>query len=59
MTILRLLWLDTTHQQISMENQIIQMYTGEGKSITLGITSLMLAFLGFKVDCSCYSKFLS
>lgn len=35
------------------------MKTGEGKSITLAISSIMFAFLGFHVDCACYSKLLS
>eukprot|EP00475_Leptophrys_vorax_P031010 TRINITY_DN4682_c0_g1_i4.p1 TRINITY_DN4682_c0_g1~~TRINITY_DN4682_c0_g1_i4.p1 ORF type:complete len:1758 (-),score=418.12 TRINITY_DN4682_c0_g1_i4:53-4783(-) len=33
--------------------------TGEGKSLILGVTSAVLALLGFEVCVACYSKFLS
>ena len=41
------------------KNQLIEVLTGEGKSITLGITSALLALLGYRVDVVCYSKYLS
>ncbi|CAF1449615.1 unnamed protein product, partial [Rotaria sp. Silwood1] len=43
--------------------QIISIFrmlgTGEGKSITLGSMSCILALLGFDVRCACYSQYLS
>ena len=41
------------------KNQLIEVLTGEGKSITLGITSALLALLGYRVDVVCYSQYLS
>ena len=41
------------------KNKLIEILTGEGKSITLGITSALLALLGYRVDVVCYSKYLS
>jgi preprotein translocase subunit SecA len=38
---------------------LVQIGTGEGKSITLGVTSTILALLGFHVSCACYSSYLS
>ena len=38
---------------------MIQIKTGEGKSITLGVTSATLALLGADVYCGCYSQHLS
>lgn len=38
---------------------MIQVLTGEGKSIVLGILSTILALLGYKVDVVCYSRHLS
>ena len=45
--------------ELKFSNQFIQIGTGEGKSITLAVTSCVLALLGFDVDCACYSKYLS
>jgi Mg-chelatase subunit ChlD len=42
-----------------LENHLIQVSTGEGKSIILGILSIFLASLGSHVDCVCYSEYLS
>jgi preprotein translocase subunit SecA len=38
---------------------LIQINTGEGKSVVLGITALIFSLLGFYVDVICYSKYLS
>ncbi|CAF0753965.1 unnamed protein product [Brachionus calyciflorus] len=38
---------------------LIQIGTGQGKSITLAITAILLTLLGFEVYCVCYSKYLS
>ncbi len=40
-------------------NSLAQIGTGEGKSITLAVTSIVLALLGFDVNCACYSSYLS
>lgn len=33
--------------------------TGEGKSITLAVVSIIFALYGFDVSCACYSDYLS
>ncbi len=45
--------------QTSLENQLMQIRTGEGKLIILGAASVMFALLGFKVCTVCYSEYLS
>ena len=49
-----------THCLIYVQNKLsshlIQIGTGEGKSIALGITAVVLAALGFSVDVVCYSR---
>jgi len=42
-----------------LARQLVQIRTGEGKSMILGMSSLLFALLGFRVHCICYSKFLS
>ena len=42
-----------------LNNNLAQMGTGEGKSITLAVTASVLALLGFDVNCACYSEYLS
>lgn len=42
-----------------IKKHFIQIGTGEGKSVTLAITSAILALLGFDVSCACYSDYLS
>ena len=39
----------------SLDNHIVQVPTGEGKSILFGVTAIVLSYLGFAVDCVCYS----
>jgi hypothetical protein len=41
------------------QNHLIQILTGQGKSIVLGVMSVFLALFGLNVDCVCYSKYLS
>ncbi|CAG9315951.1 unnamed protein product [Blepharisma stoltei] len=41
------------------KNNLVQILTGEGKSITLAFLCSMLALLGFSVNCACYSEHLS
>ena len=52
--IFRLLAID----QNRLSNHLIQINTGEGKSIALGFTAVILASLGFAVDVVCYSRYL-
>ena len=40
-------------------DNLVQIKTGEGKSVTLAIVSMVLALHGFNVRCACYSKYLS
>ena len=42
-----------------IENKLIQIKTGEGKSITLGVCSIIFALLGYETDVVCYSNILS
>lgn len=60
--IFRMLGLDvSTPRSVSssLHNQLVEIGTGEGKSVTLAITAAVLALLGYSVDCACYSKYLS
>ncbi|CAF2542951.1 unnamed protein product [Rotaria sp. Silwood2] len=42
-----------------LTNNLVEIGTGEGKSVTLGVTASILALLGFDVCCACYSQYLS
>jgi hypothetical protein len=42
-----------------LPKHLVQIFTGEGKSVTLAITATTLAILGAVVDCACYSEYLS
>ncbi|ETN97163.1 hypothetical protein RFI_40367 [Reticulomyxa filosa] len=42
-----------------LTNRLIQIGTGEGKSVTLAVTCCVLALLGFDVSCASYSGYLS
>mmetsp|Transcript_16369 Transcript_16369/g.39980 ORF Transcript_16369/g.39980 Transcript_16369/m.39980 type:complete len:192 (-) Transcript_16369:947-1522(-) len=43
----------------SLESQLMQIRTGEGKSMILGAAASLLGLLGFRVRCVCYSEYLS
>jgi len=43
----------------SIKNNLVEIKTGEGKSITLGVVSIIFAIFGYRVNCVCYSKYLS
>jgi hypothetical protein len=47
---------DITHY---LQSHLAEIPTGEGKSITLAVTAIILALLGYEVDCACYSNYLS
>jgi uncharacterized protein YegL len=42
-----------------IQSRLMQIRTGEGKSMILGAASLVLGLLGFSVCCVCYSEYLS
>ncbi|CAF3191489.1 unnamed protein product [Rotaria sp. Silwood2] len=46
-------------QKERLNNNLIQVGTGEGKSVVLGVAACILALLGFDVRCACYSEYLS
>ena len=56
-SILRLLSIDDKRNEIV--RHLLQIGTGEGKSLTLAVASCVLALVGFDVNCACYSKYLS
>ena len=50
------------HQSVlkdTVQNQLVEILTGEGKSVILAVTSAILALLGCTVNCTCYSEYLS
>lgn len=40
-------------------DNLVQIKTGEGKSITLAIVISVFALFDFEVSCACYSQYLS
>ena len=42
-----------------IRNNLVQIKTGEGKSVTLAVLSIIFALYGFEVRCACYSEYLS
>jgi hypothetical protein len=46
-------------QQNNLSNNLVQIKTGEGKSIILGVIATVLALFGFEVSCACYSSELT
>ena len=56
-SLFRIFGFDDRTQDI--RNHLIQIGTGEGKSIILAISSAVFALLGFTVHCACYSEYLS
>jgi preprotein translocase subunit SecA len=51
--------LDIGDKEEELRNNLVQIGTGEGKSITLGATAVILTLLGFDVRCACYNEYLS
>jgi hypothetical protein len=52
--------LNFQHKEYRLfENHFVEILTGEGKSIALGVTSIMLAMMDCDVVCVCYSTYLS
>ncbi|KAL4434988.1 hypothetical protein ABPG74_017744 [Tetrahymena malaccensis] len=56
-SIFRLLGLG--YKEDGLQNNFIQIGTGEGKSIVLAITAIILALHSVDVYCACYSQYLS
>ncbi|CAF4456988.1 unnamed protein product [Rotaria sp. Silwood2] len=56
-SIFRMLGIGDKKEELT--NNLVQIGTGEGKSVTLGPTATILALLGFDVRCACYSEYLS
>ncbi|XP_065682287.1 uncharacterized protein LOC124816231 [Hydra vulgaris] len=42
-----------------LQNNLVQVGTGEGKSLILAVVSCVLSLIGFDVSCACYSEYLS
>jgi len=55
-SIFRILGVGATKEDL--QNNLVQIGTGEGKSVTLAVTACVLALLGFDVSCACYSQYL-
>ncbi|MFN7097405.1 MAG: hypothetical protein ACK4PR_07595, partial [Gammaproteobacteria bacterium] len=43
----------------ALENNLVEIKTGEGKSVTLAVAASVLALLGMEVSCACYSEYLT
>jgi len=54
--IFRMLGMDNPNP---LSGHLVQMLTGEGKSVVLGVSSAVLALMGYEVYCACYSEYLS
>ena len=52
-------WEELFGHPSAIRNNLVQIKTGEGKSITLAVVSMILALHGFEIKCACYSKYLS
>lgn len=55
----RMLNCPSALSSLDLEHHLVELKTGEGKSIVLGVTSSLLALFGFHVNCVCYSTYLS
>lgn len=51
--------LGSKMDKAKLDSHLTQIKTGQGKSVVLGICSTVLAVMGMKVDCACYSRYLS
>jgi len=48
-----------TKKSDKIKNNLVEVCTGEGKSIILGLTSIIFALFGYEVSVACYSSNLS
>jgi len=53
-----LLGFGNTSTEGSIRNHLVEVKTGEGKSLILAVAITVFAFLGFDVYAACYSKHL-
>ncbi|XP_065663336.1 uncharacterized protein LOC136085795 isoform X2 [Hydra vulgaris] len=51
--------LETYVSNDKLQNNLVQVGTGEGKSLILAVVSCILSVIGFDVSCACYSEYLS
>lgn len=58
-SIFSILGIGRDHARFALHNNLVEIGTGEGKSLTLAATSIVLALFGFDVSCACYSEYLS
>ena len=56
-SIIRMLCMDD--KESTLIGNLVEIGTGEGKSLTLAVACCVLALMGFDVSCACYSKYLS
>lgn len=56
-SIFRMLGVGDDKEQLT--KNLIEIKTGEGKSVTLAAASCVFALLGYDVSCACYSEYLS
>lgn len=64
LSILRMLGLGDTAEgrkgkHCDLKNNLIEVLTGEGKSVTLAIAACLLALLGYDVSVACYSEYMT
>jgi len=55
-SIFRILKID---ERENLDNHLVQIKTGEGKSVVLGVLSIFFALMGINVYVACYSQYLS
>ena len=55
-SILRILGIGYSEGGLNLKNNLVEIGTGEGKSVILAITSIILAMHGIDVYCSFYSE---
>ena len=47
------------NKKLDNYNNLVQIGTGEGKSVVMAVTASVFALIGLDVNCSCYSEYLS
>ena len=47
------------YKKLDNYNNLVQIGTGEGKSVVMAVTASVFALIGLDVNCSCYSEYLS
>ena len=57
MSVFRLLGLGTSSDGKNINNNLVQLESGEGKSLAIAVTSAVLALLGYNVYCICQNQY--